>query len=319
MLNLNKRAMVLVREIINDADALGCIVKKMDCGVTIIDMGLNCKGSWEAGLLFTRISLGDLAKVQLGNFRLNDQYSFSSVEVFVEQPLIACMASQIAGWKLGEGEFATIGSGPARAIAHVESDWYFKMTDYKEENDEAVLCIQDVKYPDERIGLEVAKACGVKPENTYLLIAPSTCLVTSMQVSARIIEQTTHKMFEKGFNAGQIVVARGNAPIAPVVKDELKTMGRINDALIYGSEVEVWVDSTDDKIAKLIHQLVSKTSSPNYDESFESIFDKAGRDFFYVDHDVHSIAKMQIHNVNSGKAFSAGEINYSALERSFLR
>jgi methenyltetrahydromethanopterin cyclohydrolase len=287
MLNLNKRAMVLVKKVIEDADALGCIVKKMDCGVTVIDMGLNCKGSWEAGLLFTRISLGDLAKVQLGNFRLNDEYSFSSMEVFVEQPLVACMASEIAGWKLGEGEFATIGSGPARAIAHVKSDWYFEMTNYKEENDEAVLCIQDIKYPDEKIGLEVAKACGVKPENTYLLIAPSTCLVTSMQVSARIIEQTTHKMFEKGFNAGQIVVARGSAPIAPVVKDELKTMGRINDALIYGSEVEVWVDSTDDKIAKLIHQLVSKTSSPNYDESFETIFDKAGRDFFYVDHDVH--------------------------------
>lgn len=319
MFNLNKRAMVLVKDIIKDADALGCIVKKMDCGVTVIDMGLNCNGSWEAGLLFTRVSLGDLAKVQLGKFRLNAEYSFSSVEVFVDKPLVACMASQIAGWKLGEGEFATIGSGPARAIAAVETDQYFEMTPYREKNEEAVLCIQDIKYPDERIGLEVAKACSVKPENTYLLIAPSTCLVTSMQVSARIIEQTCHKMFEKGFDPGQIVVARGNAPIAPNVKDEVKAMGRINDALIYGSEVEIWVDSTDEKIAKVIHQLVSKTSSPNYPDSFEEIFDKAGRDFYYVDHDVHSVAKIQIHNTNSGKAFSAGEINYSALERSFLK
>jgi methenyltetrahydromethanopterin cyclohydrolase len=311
--------MVLVRKIMEDADALGCKVIRMESGATVIDMGLNCRGSWEAGLLFTRVSLGDLAQVQLGRFRLNEEYSFSSVEVFVEQPLIACMASQIAGWKLGEGEYATIGSGPARAIAAVESDQYFTMTPYREKNEEAVLCIQDIKYPDERISLSIAEACGVKPENVYLLVAPSTCIVTSMQVSARVIEQVCHKMFEKGFDAGQIVMARGNAPIAPVVRDETKTMGRINDALIYGSETEFWVDATDEAIAKVIHQLVSKTSSPNYGEPFGEIFEKAGKDFYYIDHDVHSIAKIQIHNVNTGRAFTAGEINYKALERSFLK
>lgn len=319
MVSLNKRAMAVVREIIDDAEALGCKVFKMDCGVTVIDMGLECKGSWRAGLLFTRACMGDMAQVQLGTFRLNDDYSFAAVEVYTEQPVVACMASQIAGWKLGEGEYATIGSGPARALAVVASDWYFSMTPYRDKHDEAVLCIQDVKYPDERIGLQVAEACGVKPEDTYLLVAPSTCMVTSIQVSARIIEQVCHKMYEKGFDASQIVMARGRAPIAPVVTDELKTMGRINDALIYGSETEFWVDSTDAAIAKVIHQLAGKTSSPNYNELFEEVFDKAGRDFFFVDHDVHSIGKIQIHNINTGKAFTAGEVNYSLLERSFLK
>lgn len=319
MVSLNKKAAAVVREIIDDAEALGCKVFKMKCGVTVVDMGLECKGSWKAGLLFTRACLGDMAQVQLGTFRLNDDYSFSAVEVYVEQPVVACMASQIAGWKLGEGEYATIGSGPARALAVVASDWYFSMTPYRDKHDEAVLCIQDVKYPDERIGMQVAEACGVKPENTYLLIAPSTCMVTSMQVSGRIIEQVCHKMYEKGFDASQIVMARGRAPIAPIVTDELKSMGRINDALIYGSETEFWVDSTDAAIAKVIHQLAGKTSSPNYNELFEEVFDKAGRDFFFVDHDVHSIGKIQIHNINTGKAFTAGEVNYSLLERSFLK
>ena len=318
MISLNKLAMKVVDEILEDPEALGCKVIKMDCGATLIDMGLHCKGSWKAGLLFTRASIGDLGIVSLGDFKLNDQYSFSAVEVFIEQPLIACMGSQIAGWKLGEGEFATIGSGPARATAHVASDWYFEMTDYKDNYDKAVLCIQDVKYPDDKIALEVANACHVKPEDTYLLTSPSTCIVASMQVSARIIEQTCHKMLEKNFHAGQIVMARGKAPIAPIVKDEMKSMGRINDALIYGSEVEVWVDAEDKDIAKVIHQLAAKTSSPNYGDLFEDVFEAAGRDFFYVDHDVHSLGKIQIHNVNTGRAYCAGEINYEALERSFL-
>ena len=319
MISINKKAMLVVREILKNAEDLGCQVHKMDCGATVIDMGINCRGSWEAGLLFTRVTLGDLAKVQLGEFYLNKDYSFSAVELFVEQPLIACLASQIAGWKLGEGEFATIGSGPARAIAAVETDQYLEMTPYRDQNDEVVLCIQDTKLPSERIGLWVAEACKVKPENVYLLVAPSACLVGSIQVAARMLEQVCHKMYEKGFDVSQVVACRGKAPIAPVVKDEVKAMGRINDAILYGGETEFWVDSTDEKIAKVIHQLVSKTSSPNYSELFADIFERAGRDFYYIDHDVHSIAKIQIHKINSGRSFVAGEINYEVLAKSFLK
>lgn len=318
MVSTNQRAMKVVEELLENAEALGCKVVKLDCGATIIDLGLNCRGSWQAGVLFTRACIGDLGVVSLSDFKLNDQYSFAAVNVFIEQPLIACLGSQIAGWKLGEGEFATIGSGPARGIAHVASDWYFEMTDYKDDYDKAVLCIQDVKYPSNEIALEVANACHVKPEDTYILMSPSTCVAASIQVSARMLEQTCHKMFEKHFDPAQIVMIRGKAPIAPVVKDELKTMGRINDALIYGSEIEVWVDAEDKDIAKVIHQLAGKTSSPNYGELFEDVFKDAGCDFFYVDHDVHSVGKIQIHNVNTGRAYCAGEINYEALERSFL-
>lgn len=166
--------------------------------------------------------------------------------------------------------------------------------------------------------MEVAKACKVKPEDTYILISDSTCVVASIQVSGRMLEQTCHKMFEKGFDAGQIVMIRGTAPIAPIVKDEMKSMGRINDALIYGSSVEIWVDASDEAIEKVIPGLVGKTSSPCYGQLFEDVFEKAGRDFFYVDHDVHSLGRVQIHNINTGKAFCGGEINYKVLEKSFL-
>lgn len=318
MVSTNKRAMKVVEEILANAEDLGCKVIKMDCGATVIDMGLECKGSWSAGVLFARACIGDLGEVTLGTFKLNDQYSFASVNMYIDQPLVACLGSQIAGWKLGEGEFATIGSGPARGIAKVDSDWYFEMTDYSDNYDKAVLCLQDVKYPSEQVAMEVAKACRVKPEDVYLITSPSTCVAASVQVSARMLEQTCHKMFEKHFDPAQIVMIRGSAPIAPIVKDEMKAMGRINDALIYGSEIEVWVDADDKDIAKVIHQLAGKTSSPNYGDLFEEVFEQAGRDFFYVDHDVHSVGKIQIHNVNTGRAYCAGEINYDALERSFL-
>jgi methenyltetrahydromethanopterin cyclohydrolase len=71
MISLNKRAMRVVRHIIDDAEALGCKVIKMDCGATLIDMGLECPGSYEAGLLFTRANIGDLGLVQYGDFKLD--------------------------------------------------------------------------------------------------------------------------------------------------------------------------------------------------------------------------------------------------------
>lgn len=318
MFSLTKNVMGVVDEILKDPEAIGCQVTRLGCGATVVDMGLNCKGSWKAALLFTRATLGDLAIVQLGNFKLNEAYSFAAVEVFLEQPMIACMGSQIAGWSLGEGEYATIASGPARSQAVVDSDHYIHMTPYRDSYDRAVVCLQDIRLPGDDLAKEVAAACRVKPENVYILISDSTCITCSMQVSARIIEQSCHKMMRNGFSAEQIVMCRGRAPIAPIVKDELKTMGRINDALIYGSEVEFWVDAKDEDIETVIHKMVGVSSSPKYGELFVDVFDKAGRNFFNVEVDVHSIAKCQFHNVNTGRSFHAGKIDYELLERSFL-
>ena len=108
--SINQLAVKVVKEIIAREEEIGVKVIKMKCGATLIDMGLQVKGSNEAGILFTRVTLGDMAIVNLGTWKLNDDYSFGSVELFVTEPLIACLASQIAGWQLGSGEFATIGS-----------------------------------------------------------------------------------------------------------------------------------------------------------------------------------------------------------------
>jgi methenyltetrahydromethanopterin cyclohydrolase len=317
--SINKLAVKVVKEIIAREDELGVKVIKMECGATLIDMGLHAKGSYEAGILFTRVTLGDIGTVKLGSWRLDDTYSFSAVELFVTEPLVACLGSQIAGWQLGEGEFATIGSGPARAQAVIPTDFYLDMTPYRDRNDEVALCIQDIRYPGEAIALEVARACKVEPQNVYLLLAPSASIVGSIQVSARMLEEVCHKMNAKGFDVAKVVNARGITPIAPLVNDEVKAMGRINDAILYGGEAEFWVDASDEEIGGVIEKLVSKTSSPYYPELFADVFERAGRDFYKIDHDFHCIAKLQIHNVRTGSSFVAGEINYDVIRKSFLK
>lgn len=316
--SINQLSMQVVKEIIARQSDIGVKVVKLPCGTILIDMGLYAKGSFEAGVLFTRASLGDMATVNLGTWKLDESYSFGSVELFVTEPLIACLGAQIAGWQLGKGEFATIGSGPARAQAVIPTDIYLDMTPYRDQYQEVVLCIQGVRYPDDAIALEVARACKVTPENVYLLLAPSASIVGSIQVAARMVEQVCHKMHEKGFEVSRVVTARGVAPIAPLVMDEVKAIGRINDAILYGGEAEFWVDAEDDEIVALVTRLVSKTSSPYYPALFGEVFEKVGRDFYKIDHDFHSIAKIQIHNVKTGKSLAAGEINRDVIRKSFL-
>ena len=113
-------------------------------------------------------------------------------------------------------------------------------------------------------------------------------MVASIQVSGRMLEQTCHKMFEKDLTRTDCDDP-GNRPIAPIVKDEMKSMGRINDALIYGSSVEIWVDASDEAIEKVDSGAGGQDFAPRYGQLFEDVFEKAGRDFFYVDHDVHSL------------------------------
>jgi len=315
---LNKRAMRLVRELMEAPDYFNVQVIGLSNGATIIDMGSGVQGSWRAAEYFTRITLGDLCSFGYGTWPHDKTTTFASVQLAVERPLIACLASQIAGWQLGEGEFATIGSGPARAVAAVEGDPYMEMTPYRESADEVVLCVQDSRPPTPEMAAAVAGSCGVGPEDVYLLLAPAACLVGSVQVSARILEQVCHKMFENGFDVAKVTNCRGSAPVAPIVKDEVKAMGRINDALLYGSETEFWVDAADGEIKEIVGKLTSLDSSPQYGTPFEEIFEAAGCDFFHIDHQVHSIGRIRMHNVRTGTSFAAGEYHHELIGRSFL-
>lgn len=320
MFSLTENSMGIIDEILANPEAIGCKVKTLDCKATVVDMGLYCKGSWKGALLFTRATMGDLGIVSLGEFKLDDRYTFSSIEMFIDQPMIACVGAQMADWRLGDGEYATIASGPARSQAVVDSDYYIHQTTYRDTTKKsAIVCLQTVKSPTDELALEIANACHVEPKDTYILVSNSTCIAASMQVSARIIEQTCNKLFRGGIITPEcIVMARGNAPIAPIVKDENVTMGRINDALIYGSTVELWLDSDDETIEKVAPTLVAKHSSPCYGIPFEKIFVDAGCNFFNIPLDVHSIGLVNIHNVNSGKSLSCGEINYDVLRKSFV-
>lgn len=316
MLSINSLVMPKVKRLIDMDEALGCRAYRMKNGTHVIDMGIEVPGSWEAAKLFSEIDMADLASCTYRDYRIDNTFSVPAVEVFADNLELSCIASQIAGWKLANGSEEAIGSGPARALAAVDMDFYLNYTDYRDRHHEAVLGLQSPLLPTEELAKEAAAACGVEEENLYLLVHPSRSIVASVQVSARILEQTIHQMIQKEFDVNKLVRARGWCVVAPVTDDETVSMGRINDSLLYGGEAEFWIRAEDGELEALAPRLVTE-SAKDYGRLFLDLFREAGEKYYAMDHEIHSPAKVQLFNMSSGRGFSAGAVRDDILRKSF--
>lgn len=318
MISINREAMKVVRRILADPGALGVSIERLANGATVLDMGQQAPGSWRAAAEYTLVTLGGLGAVSYEPFALGGRV-LPAVRVMVDRPIEACVASQIAGWQLDPPgtPHAAIAAGPARALNQLHPDHYFELMAYRDQHDEAVVAIQTAEPITPRIADLVAEDCRVKPENVYILVAQNSSLVCAVQVAARIIEQTLHRLPEEGFDFNQVEYAAGYAVIAPLIRDEIVAMGRINDSLLYGGECTLYVEAADEAVAAVVGKITSSASRA-YGRPFLEIFEDAGRDFYEIPLDLHSPAAVHIHNRRSGRTYSAGAINYDVLWKSFF-
>ena len=318
MISLNREAMKVVRAILAAPEELGVRVSRLSNGATLIDMGQQAPGGWLAARYYALVTLGGLGEVNYETFALGDRL-LPAVRIAVDRPLEACVASQIAGWRLdplGTPQ-AAIASGPARTLNRANPDRYVEMIGYHDEADETVVAIQTAEPITARIADTIAQACQLKPENVTILVAPNSSLVCAVQVSARIIEQTLHRLPEEGFDLKTVRYAQGYCVVPPLIADEVVAMGRINDALLYGGASILYVESSDEAVAEVVGRITSSVSRA-YGRPFLEIYEDAGRDFYQIPLDLHSPAAVTINNLTTGRTFSAGTINYDVLRRSFF-
>ncbi len=316
MVSLNQAAVALVKEAVARAEALSIRVSQSACGATLVDMGLSCAGSWEAGRIFVESGLGGLGRATYGAFPVGG-VTLPSINVWVDDPVLATVASQAGDWKLSEGEFAVIGSGPARAIAH--QDQWSTRANYTDHAEAVVVHLQTTRVPDDALCHRVAEACNVKPENVYVVFAPTGCLVGAIQVASRTVEQVMVKLLVHGFDIHTVRTGFGIAPVAPIAHDEGEAMGRVNDCLIYGGSTMLYADTDDAAIERVISQLCFDVHAGElWGLPFARIFERFERNWFKVPHLVDSPARVIINNLKTGRTFVGGQINMDVLQKSLL-
>jgi methenyltetrahydromethanopterin cyclohydrolase len=322
MISVNKRAEAVVRQMIDDSEALGIKVKRLKNGATLIDAGIDVSGSLEAGRLFSEACLGGLGQVSFTqrtyHSRKSDRNSgfwLPAVAVNVRMPHLACMASQYAGWAVKHEKYFAIGSGPARALFAGE-DIYQKL-DYRDEAETAILMLETRELPGEETSAFLSEKCKVMEDRLILLIAPTASLVGSVQIAARSVETGMHKLMELGFDVRKVKTGSGLCPLAPVASNDLTALGRTNDAILYGAQVFLAVQANDDELKNLIDQVPS-SGSRDYGTLFHELFQRYNGDFYQMDPMLFSPAQVEINNLTSGRIYRAGQLDPSLLQSSLL-
>ncbi len=315
MLSVNAEAMKIVRRILESPEALGVEVSRLSNGSVLIDMGQKAPGSWQAGRLFTLVTVGGLGQVSFEGFTLAG-VRLPAIRLLVDRPLVACMGCQVAGWRLVDEPDAPILAGPARTLNN-PPDYHAALSGHRDAHHEGVVTVQMSRPVTGEMAQVMAQACGLAPENLYVLASRHACMVSTVQVPARGIETAMHRLALEGFELDRIQHAWCTGPVPPLVDDELASMGRINDALYYGGEVGLYVDAPDDLLESLAPKVVSEVSSLAR-RSFADVYREAGYDFHAIPLAAHTPAVLHMTNIRSGRTFSAGHLDLEVLERSFF-
>ena len=313
VVNLNASGYVCLNPLLQCADQLRIHLERDECGTQLVDCGVHCRGSLEAGRLMAEVCLAGLGSVEIvaGSHAV---FPGPAVAIRTDQPVAACLASQYAGWQISGDAFFAMGSGPMRAAAAKEQ--LFEHIELTETAERVVGVLESAKLPSATICEQVASDCGVAPPQLTLLIARTASLAGTIQVVARSVETALHKMHEIGFDLNRISSGFGIAPLPPVAADDLIGIGRTNDAVLYGAEVTLWVTGDDPSIAELGPRIPS-SSSTAFGQPFIDIFEQHNRDFYTIDPLLFSPAVVTLNNLDSGSQFRFGETRPDILRTSF--
>jgi methenyltetrahydromethanopterin cyclohydrolase len=312
-LSVNDRACALAGRLAAEADALRVAVSTLPNATRVIDCGSAVPGGLEAGRRLAEICMGGLGAVTFAPLVLEGRW-LPGLAVVTDHPALACLGSQYAGWRLDRDGYFAIASGPGRALIRAEE--LYDDLEVQERAEKAVLCLETRDSPPAEIAGYVAERAGVDAADLTLVFAPTASLAGGVQVAARVVETALHKLHELEFDVGRVVSGFGSCPLPPVSKTDPEAIGRTNDAVLYGGQVELTVGAPDEELEALVPRLPS-SASRDHGESFGSVLERANWDFYAIDPLLFSPAEVRLTSVTSGRSFSAGSVDLGVLERSF--
>ncbi len=321
LLSVNALAGPALARLRDEATRLRVAVRTDTRGVTLIDAGMAVQGSIEAGLLAAEICMGGLGEVRLAPGAREAWPSW--LQVRSSQPVLACLASQYAGWSLaaskeetGGKKFFALGSGPARALACKED--LYKELGYRDRSAHGVIVLEVDRPPPEVVIDKLLRDCGLAPEGLTIVLTPTASLAGTTQVVARVLEVALHKAHALGFALEHIVEGSASAPLPSPSADGIEAMGRTNDAILYGGQVHLSVRGETAAAQALALQLPS-LNSRDYGRPFAELFKAAGYDFYKLDAALFAPAEVWVSHLDSGQTWHAGHLNMQLLCNAWMK
>ena len=317
MISVNEKSQLLVKDLIDNHNYYRVNIEKGHNGCTIIDAGVNSLGNMEAGRVISEICLGGLGRVHILNTMQIGEWPLT-VHVNTNDPVIACLGSQYAGWSLSSKEdgskFNALGSGPARSLALKEP--LFKDIEYSDKASSTCIVMEVDTFPPNDVIEKICNDTAVDAKNLTIIITPTSSIAGNIQVVSRVLEVALHKAHELKFPMNEIIEGFGSSPIPPTSPDFLTAMGRTNDAIIFAGITQLFVNTSDDNANDLCMKMPSSTSN-DYGKPFATIFKDYEYDFFKIDANLFSPSKVIISNMKTGNTFISGNIDNALMKKSF--
>ena len=151
-----------------------------------------------------------------------------------------------------------------------------------------------------------------------MILTPTASTVGSIQVTARALETALHKLMYLGFNLDKIKKGIGISPVPPVYAKDNLEMGITNDAIITMGEVVLEVEDEELEDLKGTCRKVPSANSEMFGKPFLEILESVNYDFYKIDPQLFSPAKITIKNIKYGKEFSCGATHWE-LYQSYLQ
>jgi methenyltetrahydromethanopterin cyclohydrolase len=187
---------------------------------------------------------------------------------------------------------------------------------YRDRADSTCLVLEVDREPPAEVVDKVVHDCGVAAERLTIVLTPTHSLAGMVQIIARVLEVALHKAHALGFPLEAIVDGAGSAPLAPPASDFLTSMGRSNDAILFGGTIQLYV-RCDDAAAQDLATRLPCNASRDYGKPFAATFKETGYDFYKIDPMLFAPAAVVVSNVTTGRSFRGGAINEAILAQSF--
>lgn len=310
--SLNRQAAALLASEASVFCEQGFLQRHEVAGATVWDFGVDVTGSYTAGVLLARVSAAGLLNVET----LSTDHWSIAVRVESDQPAIACLGCQYAGWPLATEDYFAMVSGPGRSVRGKEP--VFEHFDCQlpspGSHPPVVLVLEADRLPDEKTVQILANELEVGTDQLHLCVASTHSLAGTLQVVARSLETALHQWEVQQGPLEAIQRGAGVAPIPPAGRHSLESIGLTNDAIIYGGQVSLWLTGDWDSLVTL-GATIPSVNSQSFGQPFMTLFEAAGKDFYKLDPRLFSPACLQIHDVESLQSAEFGELKPDLVAR----
>lgn len=309
-MKLNQHTIDLCGRMVAAAARLRIEVSHCPAGSRIIDCGLDAPGGLEAGRRMAEVcmaGLGDVSLTPLSGLAR----AMLGVAVRTDHPMVACLASQHAGWQVNVKKYAALGSGPMRAAASKEA--LFDAIGHQDAEPMVVGVLEGTQRPNSEVCEYLARECGITPPSLTLLVTSAASLAGTVLAASRTIETAMSKLLRLGFDLFRVESGFGLAPLPAVGQDDLATMGRAQDAILYGSEATLWVRGDDESLAAVGRELPSE-ASPEHGQPFLNVLARCDQDAQRAALALSGPAVVNLFNLDTGRSFRFGRMMPELLE-----